>query len=190
MFAIALGRSIATIFARRYCSQQCSILKTVNPYSNVTVSTNYDLIVKPYDVLECQDSNLLRVSFHSKNNEKIDVPDFSPSIDINNENVDINTGNKSVNAQNNFSCLIEVPVKSNLKIVCGKNVAIEQLHGEEIFITSKNGNIQTKNIQSVNLNLLAENGNVRCDGTTLAHKVDVQVFGDKVKTHFDSQYSY
>lgn len=189
MLSYKFGANIVAFVARRCLSHQNSVLKTVEPYSNIKIVSNYDLVVKPYDVLECQDSNLLRVSLTPKNNIELNEDlNFSPSININNENIEINTENyvKSISEKivNSVNCVIEIPVKSNLKIFCNKNIAIEQLHGEIISLSSDCGNIQTKNLQSVHLNLLAKNGNIRCDGMTLAHQIDIQVFGEKVRSEF------
>lgn len=189
MFSRTFATNISVLLGRRLFSSRDFIQKTVDPYSNISIASKFNLRVKPYDALECQDSNRLRVSLrptggrHVNDLENI-VGQFAPKITIKNENVEIVTSPTiAVAAPDYFDgvqCLVEVPVKSNINILGERDVALEDLQGEDISVQSGAGDILTKNLQSLKIILTANGGSLRCNGTTLSREMVLQVFGDKV----------
>lgn len=172
-----------------------TLTRQVDPYSNIKITSSYHLNVKPYDVHECPDGNILRISLQPLENEsktKVSaeleqfIKNFNASIKIDEQNIIIDTKdefNKQSTVQklsNNIICLVEVPVKANLKVCGHRDVFIENLYSDDILVTTSDGNINTKNIHSANLSLTAEHGNIVCKGSTLAQKMDVRTHGDKV----------
>lgn len=47
-------------------------------------------------------------------------------------------------------------------------------------MNTSEGNVSTKNLHSTKLSLITQNGNIRCDGSTLSQQMDLRTFGDKV----------
>lgn len=172
-----------------------TLTRQVDPYSNIKITSSYHLNVRPYDVYECPDGNLLRISLQPLDNQpKTElsaeleqfIKNFNASIKIDEQNIIIDTKDE-LNKQstvhklsNSIVCLIEVPVKANLKVCGHRDVSIENLYSDDILVTTSDGNINTKNIHSTNLSLSAEHGNIVCKGSTLAQKMDVRTYGDKV----------
>lgn len=192
----AVGRYFISSVVRQ-CSSQPSEPRTlvhkVYPYANIKITSNYHLNIKPYDLLDCPDGNLLRISLQQKNSgatptQKITefIANFDANVQIDDQNITIDTVDDlgtQVTADelaNSVACLIEVPVKANLKIFSKRDISVQNMYSDDISVTSKDGDVTTKSIQSVNLSLTTENGNIRCDGTTLAHKMDVRCHGEKV----------
>lgn len=174
---------------------QRSIVRQVYPYSNIKITSNYHLNIKPYDILDCPDGNLLRITLQPKPHAMDSTPtkqinefiaNFDATIQIDDHNIVIDTIDdlsSQVNADelaNAVEVLFEVPVKSNLKVCSRRDVNIESMYGDEINVIAYDGDVQTKNIHTVALNLIAQNGNIRCLGNTLAHKVECRSHGQKV----------
>lgn len=173
-----------------------SIVHQVYPFSNIKITSNYHLNIKPYDVLECPDGNLLRISLQPKEINQTLTPkvkkflaDFDATVQIDDQNIVIDTVDDlgtQVNADelaNAVECLIEVPIKSNLKVASKRDINIQSMYSDDINVTTNDGDIKTKSIHSVSLSLVAQNGNIQCDGTTLAKKMDVRSHGQKVNIH-------
>lgn len=170
-----------------------SIVRQVYPFANIKITSNYHLSIKPYDILDCPDGNLLRISLQQTELSKSVsskvakfLSSFDASVQIDEKNIVIDTVDDlgtQVNADelgNAVVCLIEVPVKSNLKVISKRNVTIQNMYSDDINVSTNDGDVTTKNIHAVNLNLTAENGNIQCEGTTLASKMEVRCHGTKV----------
>lgn len=170
-----------------------TIIRQVNPFSNIKITSNYHLNVKPYDLLDCPDGNLLRISLKPKESVEPNKPkvtefiaSFNADVQINDQNITVDTVDNlhsQVNADelvNSVVCLIEVPVKANLKVSGQRDINIQNLYSDEINIATNDGDITTKNLHTKNLSLTAQHGNIRCEGSTLAHKMDVRSYGEKV----------
>lgn len=197
-FSTIIVRCPTNISVRNYC--KCipgTLIRQVDPYSNIKITSSYHLNVRPYDLYDCPDANLLRISLQPLENDsktKVSpeleqfIKNFNASIKIDEQNIIIDTKDE-LNKQstvhklsNNIVCLIEVPVKANLKVCGHRDVSIENLYSDDILVTTSDGNINTKNIHSANLSLTAEHGNIVCKGSTLAQKMDVRTHGDKVQS--------
>ncbi|XP_055320037.1 uncharacterized protein LOC129577288 [Sitodiplosis mosellana] len=194
-----IGRNLIASMARhpRHLSQSSaasasrSIVHQVYPFPNIKITSNYHLNIKPYDVLDCPDGNLLRISLQPKETTKITskvtafLANFDAAIQIDDQNIVIDTVDDlgtQVNADelaNAVECLIEVPIKSNLKVASKRDVNIQNMYSDDINVTTNDGDVKTKNIHSVSLSLVAQNGHIQCDGTTLAKKMDVRSHGQK-----------
>lgn len=164
------------------------VTKKIYSESNIEIlSSKYSLIIKPYDILDCQDSNLLRFSLKTEKPEKLlcrtEIEQaLDRAIKIDGEVVSINTKNFTLDQADEtelqeLSYLIEVPVRANLKIDSEKSVSIENLYSDKILVhtTGEGGDIKTKNLQAFQLNFEADNGNIFCDGTTLANEINLRV---------------
>lgn len=171
-------------------SPPSAIIRQIYPYSNVKIVSNFHLKIKPYDVLDSAGANTLRVSLQPSTAEissKISnlIDNFNASIEIDDQNVVIDTKEgvgKQLNElelNNSLVCVIELPPKANLKVVSERDVGIENMYSDEMNVVT-GGHISTKNIQSINLSLTSEDGDIRCSGSTLAHKFDVRTNGDRV----------
>lgn len=172
-----------------------SIVHQVHPFSNIKITSNFHLNIKPYDLLDCPDGNLLRISLQSKqqsleSTSKQQISDFIAKFDatvqIHDHSIVIDTIDNlttHINVDelaNAVYCLIEVPVKSNLKVSGQRDVNIENMYSDEVNVIAHDGDVTTKNIHVVALNLTTQNGHIRCDGTTLAHKIEARSNGQKV----------
>lgn len=169
------------------------VTRQIYPYSNVKIVSNFHLKIKPYDVLDASGGNTLRVSLQptapgNEANETISnlVKNFCASIQIDDQNVVIDTEGglgkqrNQLELNNALLCVIELPSKSNLKVVSERDVGVENMYSDEINVMSSGGNIRTKNIQSINVSLATLDGNIQMDGNTLAHKLDLRTNGNKV----------
>lgn len=126
-------------------SELRSIVRQVYPFSNIEITCNYNLNIKPYDVLECPNGNLLRVSLETKSNNKLASKKFAKIlsnldaiVQIADENIVINTVDAldievdTDELTNAFECLIEVPIKSNLKVTGERDVNIQNMYSDDI----------------------------------------------------------
>lgn len=182
-----------------YADHRPSIVHQVYPFSNIKITSNFHVSIRPYDLLDCPDSNLLRISLQSKQQQQQQsmestsmqqitdfIANFDATIQIDDHNIVIDTIDNlttHINADelaNAVYCLIEVPVKSNLKVSGRRDVNIENMYSDEVNVTALDGDVTTKNIHAIALNLIVQNGNIRCDGTTLAHKTEARSHGKKV----------
>lgn len=162
-----------------------AVTRTVHPFASIQICSKCQVTIKPYNVHECPDANLLRVSLRSTNKgestewaKKVDQ--FRPSIDIDGGNVAIDTGFQPTEQLETVECVIEVPVSANLSVSGERNVSIENSLCDTISVTSSRGNIATKSVRSKSLSLTAENGNIDCSGMTLAQQIDIRTNGNKV----------
>lgn len=170
-----------------------SIVHQVYPYSNIKINSNYHLNIKPCDPIDYPEGNLVLISLQAK--QAADVlsepvkkfmEKFDAKVQIDDQNVlidtvdDLGTQVKADELANSVVCVIEVPVKANIKVTSKRDVSIQGLSNDDINVIAKDGDLTTKNIQSTNLSLITRNGNINCEGTTLAQKADIRSHGDKV----------
>lgn len=169
--------------------------KQIPTYSNIKITSNFHLAIKPYDVVDCPDSNLLRISLQPRSittppSTKIAnaIANFQPVIEVNDQNITVDTLD-SFNHQLNVDelsshiyCLIEVPIRANLKVLSQRDVHIDNMHSDDINVNTNEGNIATKSVHATNLNLISQHGAIHCSGSTLSQKMDLRTHGDKVCT--------
>lgn len=169
------------------------IVRKVNPFSKIKITSNFHLNVKPYDLMDCPDGNLLRISLMPKTSSgsiSTKVTEFlncfDAAVHISDQNIAIDTIDnlgEQVTADelaNAVVCLIEVPVKADLKVFSKRDVIVQNMFSDEVNVLSNDGDIITKNVHTTNLTLTAQHGNIRCEGSTLAHKMEVRSYGEKV----------
>lgn len=190
-------RSIPSLFTGRLASISKRIAReastiplgavttTIDPFSSITIGSKCQLAIRPYNIHECPDGNLLRVSLRPINNDEgTDWTEkwerFRPSIAIVGVNVAIDTHRLSTEHLDAVECFIEVPVAANLCVNGERNVSIENSLCDTISVASSNGNIATKSVRSKSLELTAENGNIECNGMTLAQRIDIRTSGNQV----------
>lgn len=197
-FATALiGQRLCQSAARQYCKSISvgePIVHKVYPFSNIKITSNYHLNIKPYDLLDCPDGNLLRVSLKPKQLAESSISakireflaNFDATIQIDDQNIVIDTVDnlgKQINADelaNAVVCLIEVPVKANLKVSSARDVIIQNMYSDEVNVITNDGDVTTKNLHAVSINLMAQNGHIRCEGSTLGQKIEIRSHGNKV----------
>lgn len=178
-----------------------AIVHQVYPFPNIKITSNYHLNIKPYDVHDCPDGNLLRISLQSKDpaiSSKFEtfLTNFDATIQIDDRNIVIDTVDNlgtQANADelaNAVICLVEVPVKSNLKVTSKRDIKIQSMYSDDINVMTNDGDVTIKNCQSINLSLVAQNGNIQCDGTTLAQKMDIRSHGKKVLIEIGSVFLF
>lgn len=161
-----------------------AVTKTINPFASIRICSKCQVTIKPYNIHECPDGNLLRVSLRSINNDGSDrskeLDRFRPSIVIDNEDVTIDTMLLQTEHLDAVECFIEVPVAANLCVTGERNVSIENSLCDSISVASSNGNIATKSVRSKSLELTAANGNIDCKGMTIAENISIRTSGNKV----------
>lgn len=163
-----------------------AVTQTVDPFSSIKICSKCQVSIKPYNIHECPDGNLLRVSLRSISNDAAiewanEFQQFRPSVDIDGSNVTIDTKLPSTKHFDAVECLIEVPVAANLCVNGERNVSIENSLCDTISVTSSSGNIATKSVKSKSLELTTENGDIECNGMTLAQRIDIRTNGNKVR---------
>ncbi|XP_065081771.1 uncharacterized protein LOC135704224 [Ochlerotatus camptorhynchus] len=161
-------RSVRNLSASSSIYQQAQeILKIVDPYSKIKIRCNCNLKIVPYDLLDCPDSNLLKASFNSAADDKLDV-------EINGNEVVIS--DSGVPSTPPVSCILEVPIKANLEVLNNGSTAISDLYSDEIRVES-GGNVETKSLRCTLIDLRSSDGNISCVGTTLAQIIKVVTTG-------------
>lgn len=175
-------------------SSVASLVKQIPTYSNIKVASNFHLIIRPYDVVDCPDSNLCRITLQPRDvtaepSPKIAkaIANFKPTIQIDDQNIAVDTQDASSHQELSTDelnsliyCLIEVPVQANLKVTGQRDVRIERMHCDDITVSTSEGSIATNAVHAANLSLVAQNGAIHCGGSTLSQKMDLRTFGDKV----------
>lgn len=162
-----------------------AVTKIVDPFSSIKISSKYHVNIKPYNIHECPDGNLLRISFRSfikDENVKLvnEVEEFAAAIDVDGANVSVDINSLSTAHLDAVECLIEVPVAANLNVHGQRNVSVENSLCDVIDVSSADGNIRTKSVRSKSLDLNAQNGNIECIGMTLAQEINIRTNGNKV----------
>lgn len=176
------------ILRKAYILSFSTVTKTVDRFASIKICSNCQVKIKPYNIHECPDGNLLRVSLRSLNSdgsEQLEELDrFKPSIVIDGRDVTIDTKLLQTEHLDAVECLIEVPVAANLSVTGERNVSIENSLCDSIRVSSTNGNIATKSVRSKLLELSSANGNIDCNGMTIAQNINIRTSGKKVNnTH-------
>lgn len=151
------------------------IKKTVDPFSKIHVSSKMNLKIQPYDLLDCPDGNLLRASVIKNSNLKnhyISSKNFDIQVKDNNIKIQTNINNNDINE--NYTCILEVPVRSDLNINTNNNIEVKEMHSDSINLISSNGNIETRNLRSTLISLHSKNGNINCKGLLLGQKTSIK----------------
>lgn len=173
-------------FKTQFCSQKPinPITKVVDPYSNVRIRSDLPVNVIPFDVIDCQDGNLLRFSWRPIAQATKDVlkkiEQLEAKIEIDDKTVSINTVIRDTLLYGSVECFVEVPIRSNLRVLSNFNVSIRNLYSENISADSS-GEITTNNLQAIDLDLRSSGGDVICRGMTLANYLNLRTYGDNVR---------
>lgn len=169
------------------------LYKVIGPKAFIKINSIWNLRIRPYDLLDCQDGNLLRASLVpigttidklgiDANAFELDIVGISNRISIQagfGDN-DVDDVIASATALDNVMCILEVPVKSNLTVRCEQGVDIQNMGGLMVDIEC-NGNIRTKNMQQAcMLTLESKSGSIECEGNTLTEDMQLRVYGDNV----------
>uniref|UniRef100_A0A336LBC9 CSON006689 protein n=1 Tax=Culicoides sonorensis TaxID=179676 RepID=A0A336LBC9_CULSO len=150
------------MFLRRFSTQ---IIKDVNPFSKIKIDSRISYKIKPFDLFECQDSNKLRASFDDPN--KTENVDKFLKINVKNEHVEIHDTDAASPA--NLNCILEVPVKSDLTIKTKNDVTLSDLYSDLLDIEAKN--IHVKNLHGTEVKLTSKNGQITSEGLLLGKQI-------------------
>lgn len=174
-----------------------SVIEQVSSYANIKIASDYHLTIRPYDVVECPDSNLLRITLQPRDataqaSPKVagTIANFKPTVQIDEQNIVVDTrdtaGQHLTTGELNslVYCLVEVPVQANLKVQSQRDVQVERMHSDDITVTTNDGNIATNGVHAANLSLVAQNGSIHCGGSTISQNMDLRTYGDKVCTDY------
>lgn len=140
--------------------------KSVDPFSNIEIQTTTNLKIIPYNLFECPDSNLMRITFNT-NADKLKTDKFK--LDIVGNKVTISDDFQ----QQSVECVLEIPIKSNLQIKADKTVTISELYSDQIHVRCSK-DIKTKNLRSTSIDLSSEKGKIQMKGITLAANILLQ----------------
>ncbi|XP_055838639.1 uncharacterized protein LOC129906763 [Episyrphus balteatus] len=160
-------------------------VEKVDPYSKIKINSQINVKIRPYNVLECQDSNLLRATIRSAVDGKPSKAQLD--VKIKNKNVEITSKTTSTGKEaEELVCLLEVPIRADLLIDTESEVSIADMYCEELNVIS-NKNIDTKNVRSTTVDLFSKNGNINCNGLLLGQKINIKtntngsIFLDKLQ---------
>lgn len=156
----------------------------MNPYSAIQINTSFHLQIRPYDLLDCPASNLVRASLvplgqTPQNSADLTSDSYRLSIEVNENDVEIKADTNDGKNASDIVCILEVPVKASLRVTANESVDIQSTYGDELEVCGR-GDISTKNIQAVSLALKSLEGCITCNGNTLARNIDLKVYGDQV----------
>ncbi|XP_055917145.1 uncharacterized protein LOC129949609 [Eupeodes corollae] len=184
--------SILTSFARNFhkiALTQPNILnqqvEKVDSYSKIKINSQISVKIRPYNVHECQDSNLLRATIRGAADSKSD--DAQLDVKIHDKDVEITSKTSSTRKDaEQLVCLLEVPIRADILIDTDSEVSIADMYCEELNVTSSK-DINTKNVRSTTIDLLSKNGNIQCNGLLLGQKINIKtnengsIFLDKLQ---------
>lgn len=146
------------------------IQKIVDPFSSIRISSNIPIIVKPYDLVECPNSNFFRATLHGNGQDLEKQKSAQMLVEIDGKN--INVVNKFQGYGESPTCTLSIPVKADLKIEAEDSVNISEMYSDYIKIEAEK-DIQTTNLRCTTLDLGTENGKIQCNGLILASRIDV-----------------
>jgi len=153
---------------RRFSSQTVSsIVKKVNPFTKIKINGNLSYKIQPYDLFECQDSNLLRATIIDPTKSK--VLD-SLKINVKDNEVEIFDSHSDENTW----CLLEVPIKADFFISITGDTEISNLHCD--FLESQSRHIRTKDINGSEIKIQSQGA--ECLGLLLGQDVTINVDGN------------
>lgn len=170
---------------RRSCSSLygpvlTTVTRQIRPDANIRIgeSCNFNLRIKPNDILDPNDINSLRATLYSHKTSSAATDAATVQFDIDDNNVIVVTTSADKNeTADDITCVLEVPVKCDLDITSPKDVHIERMHSEAIKVltTGDGASITTHNLQSFQLQFeAAAGGNVHCGGNTLANLIHIR----------------
>lgn len=142
--------------------------KTVDPFSKIKINCSASATVRPVDLFECPNSDKLRVFAYSttgKSSSEIDIKGDEKNVEV--------SARDKLGAKEDTKFVFEVPVKCNLEITAGKDVSIAEMYSDYIDVKSQK-NIFTKNLRGTSIELLSQEGDITCDGLTLAQEIKIQ----------------
>lgn len=167
--------------------------QVIDPRAFIKINSIWNLRIRPYDLLDCQDGNLIRASLQpidtSTTLDTLDVDVNAIKLDIEGKpnRITIQAGLSegevaSSSALDKVICVLDVPVKSNLTIRSEQGVDVQNLGGALVDIEC-NGSIRTKNMQQAHaLRLESKAGNIDCEGNTLTDQIQLKVYGGNVSS--------
>lgn len=148
------------------------IINQVDPYSKIKILSSHNLKIIPYDLINCPNSNILRIK--NANNELFDDRDVE--IKITDDKIDINSYSSKT------EIVIEVPVKAFLSVETKGNINLKNVHSDFIDLIA-GGDIFTKDLRSIEITLNSKNGNIYCNGLTLAQNINITTLKNGVCFH-------
>lgn len=77
-----------------------------------------------------------------------------------------------------LTCLLEVPVQSDVDISGQRNIHIERLYSDSVRLRTTTGDINTRNLNGFRFDFETDGGNVHCAGNTLANQIDIRTRGN------------
>uniref|UniRef100_A0A182Q8W9 DUF4097 domain-containing protein n=1 Tax=Anopheles farauti TaxID=69004 RepID=A0A182Q8W9_9DIPT len=168
MLFLKLSRSVLASYAthRSFSSSTCilnavkTVQEKIDPYAKIHINCAYNLKIVPYDLLDCPDSNILKATV--KQGSGVD----GLAVKISNKTVTITSDPNAGGAE----CVLEIPIKADLRIHNQGNTSLADLYSDEIEIVGS-GDIDTKSLRSTNIKLCSTAGNIACRGITLAESV-------------------
>lgn len=173
---IPITKQFVQVIKKYSSNQQNGVLSVVSEQINATSKLkihNWDLnlYIKPNDILDPTDLNTLRATLISN----CPTSQHAPSIhfDIKDNIVTISSSDTDKFAGSDITCVLEVPVKSDLDINSSRDVHLEKLYSDEIKLQTM-GNITTKNLQGFKFDFESETGNIHCAGNTLANQINIR----------------
>jgi hypothetical protein len=170
-------------------AQVNQVVRKVDPDSKINVKCNYDLEIKPYDLLDCPSSTCLRATVFDKNDlemvpyDTTDKPDpeilrvrlesLKDRTEVTDDlkiSVHGNTVTVSGGLTGDLKCILEVPVKSDLTVENKSHTSIEEMYTDYLDVVS-DGDIRLKSVRSVKMDLKSTAGHITTNGLILAQDI-------------------
>lgn len=154
------------------------VTEKINPLAKIRVhNCDYNIRIKPNDILDPDDVNSLRATLLSVEGQPYEVS-AAVHFQVEGDTVTVQGTGSGSDA---IICQLEVPVKSDLHINASRNVHIEKLYSDDIRVLTTCGDITTRNLQGFRLEFESHRGNVHCDGSTLANQIFIRARGNGVR---------
>jgi hypothetical protein len=133
----------------------------VNPNVKVFVEAKQGAVtIRPYDVIDNPDGNLLRTSSASTTSEELVIKYFE----------DLNM--VEIKSQTDAQFYLELPVKADLEVKSDSTVDVAGMFNEFTTIYASQ-DVKTKNLSSTTILVKSSGGHIEMMGTTLGQSVDV-----------------
>lgn len=147
----------------------------VDPFCLINIKTSSPLEIRPYDLLDCPNANVIRYTTSNGCHNALDV-----LVHERTNNEDQQVVNIDDNLTSKARILLEVPVKADLNVESCEDVHLANFHSDNITVTSLK-DIVAKNLKSRHIRFHSNAGRVECQDTTLAYNLEVRTDQDGVR---------
>ncbi|VEN41767.1 unnamed protein product [Callosobruchus maculatus] len=138
----------------------------VPTFCDVHIDLPYSVTVKPLNVHKYHncDKLIIKIDDRCKDSLQYDVDGNQVKID---ETVE--------RKEDDVMCYVKAPVKANLYINSKKDINIGYFHGDKLYATSQEGDVNVDRFQGNSANVMTANGNIRLNDFIQAANISASI---------------